>query len=107
MFFEIHVFVHALPDLVESLRSDQRHPPPYIVKSFQSDSDVHAPHDIVEFIVSMCMFSMEGRSMAEPLLIVLLSSLHPCCTLLQQAICHALTEYVLPCFPLLNVQCHV
>ena len=45
MFFKIHVFVHAPPDIVESLHSDQRHAPP----------------EIVEFIVPMCMRPMESQ----------------------------------------------
>ena len=69
MFFDLHVFVHAPPDIVESLHSDPRHAPPDIVESLHSDQR-HAPPDIVEFIVSMCMFSMEFKSMAEPQLIV-------------------------------------
>ena len=60
MFFEIHVFVHAPPDIVESLHSDQRHAPPDIVESLHLDQR-HAPPDIVESVVFMYMLSMESQ----------------------------------------------
>ena len=52
--------MHAPPDIVESLHSDQRHGPPDIAESLHSDQR-YAPPDIVESFVSMCMFCMESN----------------------------------------------
>ena len=96
MFFEIHLFVHAPPDIVEPLHSDKRHDPPDIVESLHSDKR-HAPPDIVEFIVSLHVFygipSLWLRS--NRLFNVQFNSR---CTLLHQTICHALADYVLSVF---------